>query len=120
MSKKKKINKGEHSHKREKKETKKDHNTFVVGEELTGEIDVARSGDAYVAVEGKSKDFFVHRKNTNHAFDGDTVKIMRLHKASSGRPEAIVTEIVTRKRTLFIGVVERINDTCFVIPDNTS
>ncbi|MDB5227756.1 MAG: ribonuclease [Bacteroidota bacterium] len=120
MSKKKKINKGAPSQKREKKETQKDHNTFVVGEELTGEIDVARSGDAYVTIEGKSKDFFVHRKNTNHAFDGDTVKIMRLHKANSGRPEAIVTEIVKRKRILFIGVVERVNDTCFVIPDNTS
>lgn len=117
---KKKINKGPHPGKKEKKESKKDHNTFVVGEEMTGEIDVARSGDAYVTIEGKSKDFFVHRKNTNHAFDGDTVKIMRLHKSSAGRPEAIVSEIVKRKRTLFIGVVERVNDTCFVIPDNTS
>ncbi len=122
MSKKKKINKTPHTnpHKREKKEAKKDHETFIVGEELTGVVDVARSGDAFVSIEGKTKDFFIHRKNTNHAFDGDTVKLMRLHKPNSGsRPEGIITEVVKRKRSHFIGVVERINDTCFVIPDNT-
>lgn len=122
MSKKKKINKDSHPnpHKRERKDTKKDHETFVVGEELTGIVDVARSGDAFVSIEGKTKDFFIHRKNTNHAFDGDTVKLMRLHKPNSGsRPEGIITDVVKRKRSHFIGVVERINDTCFVIPDNT-
>ena len=122
MSKKKKINKTSHNnpHKREKKSEHKDHGTFIVGEELTGTIDVARSGDAFVSIEGKTKDFFVSRKNTNHAFDGDTVKIMRLHKPNSGtRPEGIITAVIKRKRSHFIGVVERINDTCFVIPDNT-
>ncbi len=122
MSKKKKINKGSHPnpHRRDKKDTKKDHDTFIVGEELTGTIDVARSGDGFVSIEGKTKDFFVSRKNTNHAFDGDTVTLLRLHKPNAGsRPEGIITGIVKRKRTHFIGVVERINDTCFVIPDNT-
>lgn len=121
MAKKKKINKEHHPHpqKREKKTSSKDHDTFLVGEELTGVIDVARSGDAFVSVEGKNKDFFVHRKNTHHAFDGDTVKIMRLHKSRGVRPEAIVMEVVKRKRTHFIGVVQRVNETCFVIPDNT-
>ncbi len=122
MSKKKKINKGSHPnpHKRAKKDTKKDHDTFIVGEELTGTVDVARSGDAFVSIEGKTKDFFVSRKNTNHAFDGDTVTLVRLHKPNAGsRPEGIITGVVKRKRTHFIGVVERINDTCFVVPDNT-
>lgn len=122
MSKKKKINKGSHPHphKRDKKDTKKDHETFIVGEELTGTIDVARSGDGFVTIEGKTKDFFVSRKNTNHAFDGDKVTLVRLHKPNAGsRPEGIITGVVKRKRTHFIGVVERINDTCFVIPDNT-
>lgn len=119
MPKKKKINRGDTSnhHKRTKKEN--NHDTFLVGEELIGTMDVARSGDAYVIIEGKSKDFFVHRKNVNKAFDGDTVKIRRLHKAKGVRPEAVVTEIVKRNRTHFIGVVNRSNDVCFVLPDNT-
>jgi len=122
MSKKKKINKTTQSdtNKREKRDTKKDHETFIVGEELTGTVDIARSGDAFVTIEGKTKDFFISRKNTNHAFDGDTVTLMRLHKPNAGsRPEGIITGIVKRKRNHFIGVVERINETCFVIPDNT-
>ena len=44
---------------------------------------------------------------------------MRLHKPNSSRPEGIITEVIKRHRKHFIGVVERINDTCFVIPDNT-
>src|SRR4051812_43393822 len=118
---KKKINKGggRPSAKRDKPDTKKDHETLIVGEEMQGTIDVARSGDAFVTVEGKTRDFFIHRKNINHAFDGDTVKIMRKHTPKSSRPEAIVMEVVQRKRTHFIGVVERVNNTCFVIPDNT-
>ncbi len=120
MSKKKKINKSSNNHfKRDKKADNKNHESFIVGEEMLGIIDVARSGDAFVTVEGKTKDFFIHRKNTNHSFDGDTVKIMRLHKPGAGRPEAMVVEVVKRKRTHFIGVVERMNDTCFVVPDNT-
>ncbi|HQO31958.1 MAG TPA: ribonuclease R [Chitinophagales bacterium] len=119
MAKKKKINKGEGGHKRHKKDQKKQHDIFPVGEPLEGEIDVARSGDAYVIVDGKTKDFFVHRKNTGQAFDGDIVKIQRLHKPKAMRPEAVVLEVVKRKRTHFIGVVERVNDTCFVVPDNT-
>lgn len=44
---------------------------------------------------------------------------MRLHKPNSSRPEGIVKEVVKRCRTQFIGVVDRINEHCFVIPDNT-
>ena len=79
MSKKKKINKSHSTDKikREKKSTKKDHETFVVGDELVGVIDIARSGDAFVSIDGKDKDFYIHRKNINKAFDGDKVKLMR-------------------------------------------
>lgn len=121
MAKKKKINKGKQgvAHNREKKDTQKNHKTFLVGEELIGVIDIARSGDGFVMIDGKQRDFYVHRKNINHAFDGDTVKLKRLHNPNRSRPEGIVTEIVKRSRTHFIGVVERINETCFVIPDNS-
>lgn len=121
MSKKKKINKGIQgkNKSRDKKDTKVKHDTFLVGEEMIGVVDIARSGDGFVMIDGKTKDFFVHRKNMNHAFDGDTVKIIRLHKPTQSRPEGIVTEVVKRNRTHFIGVVQRNNDVCFVIPDNT-
>ena len=120
MSKKKKINKGNHltQHKRTKKDTAKNHEVFLVGDELIGVIDIARSGDGFVMIDGKPKDYYVHRKNINHAFDGDTVKVKRLHKPNTSRTECIVTDIVKRKRTHFIGVVERVNETCFVVPDN--
>lgn len=99
--------------------SKKSEEKLLIGDEMIGVIDIARSGDAYVKVEGKNKDLFIHRKNTFKAFDGDTVKIMRMHKPNAIRQEAVVTDIVQRVRTQFIGVVSRKNDTCFVIPDNS-
>jgi len=120
MSKKKKINKGNHptQHKRTKKDTSKNHEVFLVGDELIGVIDIARSGVGFVMIDAKPRDYYVHLKNINHAFDGDTVKLKRLHKPNTSRTECIVTDIVKRKRTHFIGVVERVNETCFVVPDN--
>ena len=69
MPKKNKINKDNKSfsNQRNKKEENK-YDTFPVGEELIGVIDIARSGDAFVIVEGKKKDFFVFRKNINKAY----------------------------------------------------
>ncbi len=82
MSKKKKINKSSntHPHKRDKKNSKKDHETFIVGEELTGIIDIARSGDAFVSIEGKNKDFFIAKIEKYY----QSLEINGFHAANKG------------------------------------
>ena len=63
--KKRKINKKKDTSRRP---SKKSEEKLLIGDEMIGVIDIARSGDAYVKVEGKNKDLFIHRKNTFKAF----------------------------------------------------
>ena len=57
------------------KETEK--NKFIVNlqitDTLTGVIDFAANGNAYVRVEGIEDDVFIHQKNVKDALQGDTV-----------------------------------------------
>jgi ribonuclease R len=84
--------------KREKKETPKKREHLLVGNELEGKIDIAKSGDGFVIIEGEKKDIYIHRNNINTAFDGDIVKVKRVHNPKSTRKEGIVTAIIERKR----------------------
>ncbi len=103
------------------KKTKVAHNKpLLVGNELIGKIDIARTGDAYVIIENVENDIFIHRKNVHGAFDGDTVKVKRIHNPRSNRKEGIITEIIERKRSIFIGVVDKQSKYCFVKADNVS
>jgi ribonuclease R len=85
-----------------------------------GVLDLTKRGSGYVSCEGVEQDIFISSSNINKAFDGDTVKVQRILSGRRGRIEGIVTEIVTRKREAFIGVVSKINGYIFVIPDDTS
>lgn len=88
-----------------------------MGDELTGRVDMTKSGSAYVILDNEEKDIYVPAKFTNKAFDGDIVTVTLL-KGGRGRQEGVITNIVKRHRTTFIGVVDR-KKHCFVIPDST-
>lgn len=103
--------------KKEKPSTHKKE-LLLVGNELIGTIDVVKSGDGFVVVEGVEKDIYIHKNNINQALHGDTVKVKRVHNTKSSRKEGIVTEIVARKREHFIGVVDKRSKFCFVKPDH--
>ena len=103
------------------KKTKVAHKEpLLVGNELIGTIDIARTGDAYVIIENIENDIFIHRKNVHGAFDGDTVKVKRIHNPRSNRKVGIITEIIERKRSIFIGVADKQSKYCFVKADNVS
>lgn len=63
------------------KETEK--NKYIVNlqitDTLTGVIDFAANGNAYVKVEGIEDDVFIHQKNVKDALQGDTVLIVTYH-----------------------------------------
>jgi ribonuclease R len=86
------------------------------GQEYTGKVDMTKGGNAYVILEGDGKDVYVQSRHLHRAMDGDVVKVTVVQKGR-GRPEGIVTEIVERHRTTFIGVVDK-KKHCFVKPDN--
>lgn len=74
--------------------------------ELKGTIEITRSGNGYVIVEGRKTDILVRPNDFNKAFDRDTVMVRVKEGGRHRRPEGIVTEIIERKQTDFVGRLE--------------
>ncbi|MBX2922102.1 MAG: ribonuclease R [Chitinophagaceae bacterium] len=85
---------------------------------LTGTLDVTRSGIGYVIVENQQKDVLVRPQDFNHALHGDRVSVsVTRHNPRTGRIEGVVTDVIERKQTEFIGRIEMNRDFAFFIPD---
>ncbi|HRX23784.1 MAG TPA: ribonuclease R [Chitinophagales bacterium] len=78
------------------------------GSSVIGVVDITRSGNAYVLIDGRLNDVFVAARNTNRAFNGDTVRV-RLRAGKKGKPEGEIVEVIKRARDTFIGHL-RMND----------
>lgn len=85
---------------------------------LTGVIDFALNGNAYVSIEGMEEDIFIHQKNVKDALQGDKVLIVTYH--FKGRKlEGSVLEVLERAKDSFVGTFEYVKhkDFGFVIFD---
>lgn len=81
-----------------------------------GIVESITSGSAFVIVEGRDQDVFIHWRKLNQALNGDKVQI-KLHPGKK-KPEGEVLNIIERKKTKFIGVVEVNPKFAFFIPDD--
>ena len=86
-------------------------------ETLEGEIQITAKGAAFLLTGKKETDIYIAPHNTNKALNGDFVKVA-ITKQGKGRREGIVTEIVQRERTQFVGSIEMHDKFGFLIPDN--
>lgn len=84
-------------------------------ESIEGEIQITTRGAGFVLNE--AGDIYVSPKNTMHALTGDLVKVDILKKGHT-RTEGMVTEIVRRERTQFVGTIELHKNFAFFLPDN--
>ena len=74
---------------------------------VTGKLDVSRNGMGYVMVEGMERDVIVRPNNLGRAFNGDIVKVQFSKASLTGRrAEGIITEVVERKQTTFVGNIQ--------------
>jgi ribonuclease R len=90
-----------------------------VSRQLTGILDITRTGMGYVIVEGMQKDILVRPSDFNRAFHGDKVRIqVKSENLQTGRVQGVVTEVLERKQTEFIGQVEVTRDFAFFLPDS--
>ncbi len=84
-----------------------------------GVLDITRSGMGYVVVEGIQKDILVRPSDFNRAFHGDKVRInLTSENMRTGRAQGVVSEILERKQTEFIGTIEVTRDFAFFIADS--
>jgi len=85
---------------------------------VIGIIDINLSGHGYVSSKLYTEEIFIHKKNRLNSLIQDTVSV-KLIKGRKGRPEGIVTKVISRKNTKFIGTVEYDGNNYFFIPDNS-
>ncbi|NNM16824.1 MAG: VacB/RNase II family 3'-5' exoribonuclease, partial [Bacteroidia bacterium] len=85
---------------------------------VTGKIDIASSGAAYLMNDDYEDDIYISPRNVNTALNGDTVTILLHAKKSGKRLSGEVTEIVERSKTEFVGLIQVSNKFAFLVPDS--
>ena len=73
------------------------------GKEYIGEVDLIKSGAAYVAVEGLEDDVYIPEKHVNGAMDKDVVKIVVPKIPGKRKPEGRIVSIEKRSITHIMG-----------------
>ena len=86
---------------------------------LEGTIKITGKGVGYFPnPDDESNDFEIQPDNINTALSGDTVRVEATGVEAYGRKQARVVEIVERKKTMFVGVLEKSESGFFLIPDD--
>ena len=104
-----------------KKITESDRGKFQINKNKKhhiGILDLTSNGNGYFISDYFDKDIFIPSVNINHGLQGDTVKVYIYKKRRSNKLEADVVEILERKKTEFVGVLQMNKTFGFVIPDN--
>lgn len=85
-----------------------------------GTVDMTSSGALYVKVEGMEKDIYVNQRRTNHALNGDYVRVAITRKGlgAKGNPEGAVVEVLRRSERNYVGVVDASENFAFVKVDS--
>ena len=90
----------------------------VVSTVITGTVDMKNTGKAYVITEELGEDVYIAANNTNHALNGDKVRVRLFPKRQGRKIEGQITEILERAKTQFVGVIHATQKYAFLIPDN--
>jgi len=80
-----------------------------------GVVDMASNGNAYVVCEDLEQDVFVPNNLLNKALHGDVVEVYVFPRRRE-KLEGEITQIIERKRTTFVGVVQMQKNFAFVVP----
>ncbi|PWA06943.1 ribonuclease R [Flavobacterium psychrotolerans] len=83
-----------------------------------GTIDMTSRRTAYFVCPELEEDVFIPTNNLNHALDKDTVKVYVYNRRKGRKPEGEVIEIVERKKTEFVGVIDIQKNFAFVSTAN--
>ena len=84
---------------------RQDHAAQQNSKHYEGEVDMTRSGDAYIICEGLENDVHVSSKYLNTALNGDRVKLRVWTPRGRRKPEGEVVEVIERARDHYIGTL---------------
>lgn len=84
-----------------------------------GTVDITGRGNAYVVCDDLDDDVFISSSFVNRALHGDRVKVYVFPKRrNKKKQEGEITEIIERKRTTFVGIIQMQEKFAFVIPSD--
>lgn len=87
---------------------------------IVGIVDMKQTGKAYVLCENGGEDIYINMNNTNHALDGDKVKVYLFPQRKKRKREGQIVEILQRAKTTFVGVIQKQGRHTFLICDSSS
>ncbi len=86
---------------------------------LKGALDITRSGMGYVVMSEGRGDVLVRPGDFNTALHGDTVRVKVVKESSiTGRKEGKIMEVIKRKQTEFMGVLQMSARYAFFVSDS--
>jgi ribonuclease R len=95
---------------------KKQKHSTSGGKTFKGSLEITRSGMGFVVVKDMETDILIRPGDFNTAMNGDTV-IVKTKGGGGRRTQGEVVEVVSRKRTEFIGHLEMNNGFAFFVAD---
>src|SRR5687768_4954036 len=99
--------------KKDKQKGKQSHD-----QSLTGILDISRSGTGFVVVKDMPVDILIRPGDMGTALHGDTVKVrIKDAKEKHKRQRGVVTQIVSRKQTEFVGSLQMNKGFAFFVAD---
>ncbi|WP_289037782.1 ribonuclease R [uncultured Zobellia sp.] len=82
----------------------------------TGTVDLTGRGNAYIVIEDMEDDVFIPANKVKKAFHGDTVEVYIFPRRNGKKLEGEITNILERKKTEFVGIVDLQKTFAFVRP----
>jgi len=86
---------------------------------LKGKVDLTTSGNAYIIVDEIEEDIFVPKHKLNKALHGDTVEVYAKNKKNSSRYEGEIATVLERKKSTYVGIVDKQKTFAFVRPTDS-
>lgn len=93
---------------------------FMPAHVVTGVVDMKATGKAYIISDNLDEDIFINSNNTNRAFNGDLVKVQLFPKRGNRKLEGQIIEILERRKTTFVGILQISKKFAFLVPDKES
>ncbi len=100
--------------KKERKTIKKAKNQNT----LVGRVDLTSKGSAYILVDELNDDIYVPHTKINRAFHGDKVRVKLSNNRHKKKIEGEIIEIIERRQTKFVGILEINSQFAFFMPDS--
>ena len=91
---------------------------IVSSEYYTGIFDASARGSGYVICEDFEDDIFIASNNVNKALHGDEVELYVYKRRKRGKLEGEITQVISRHKTEYVGVIQKHKNYAFVIPDS--